>query len=295
MSFKNNFNTEASGGDFWDGGVLEVSINGGSYTDILAAGGGFTSGGYTGLLYSGGDDNNPLAGRMAWSGDLAGYIDTVVNLGPSVVGQTIVLRFRMGTDATATGPGWNIDDISLTGTCPVDFAPTVTTQPVTGIGTAAATGNGNVTDLGNPDPTEHGVVWSTFANPTTADNLTTDGAVVATGPFVSAYHRSCLRHALSRSRAYATNTTRTVYGDDVEFDSDTVLSVTGPASITYLTPTITGVWRPQRRFALVCPGKRRLHGGFRRRPYHDHRRKRQPLRGKRNKGCRRCLCLADLG
>ena len=53
MSFRNNFNTEFSGGVYWDGGVLEVSspnINGGTFTDITdpAVGGSFVSGGYTG-------------------------------------------------------------------------------------------------------------------------------------------------------------------------------------------------------------------------------------------------------
>lgn len=40
-------------------------------------------------------------------------------------------------------------------------APTVTTQAVSSIGTTTATGNGTITDLGIPDPTEHGVVWNT--------------------------------------------------------------------------------------------------------------------------------------
>src|SRR5207244_8377908 len=46
LSFRNNFDTEFSGGVFWDGGVLEVSspnINGGTFTDITdaAVGGNF--------------------------------------------------------------------------------------------------------------------------------------------------------------------------------------------------------------------------------------------------------------
>ncbi len=41
--------------------------------------------------------------------------------------------------------------------------PTVTTQAVTNITTTTATGNGNITRLGVPNPTQHGVVWSTSA------------------------------------------------------------------------------------------------------------------------------------
>src|SRR5262249_1055494 len=46
VSFKNAFNTESG----FDGGVLEISINGGPFQDILAVGGTFASGGYTGTL-----------------------------------------------------------------------------------------------------------------------------------------------------------------------------------------------------------------------------------------------------
>ena len=124
LSFRNNFNTEMSGGVFWDGCVLEVSspnINGGAFTDITnpAVGGSFVSGGYTGVIST--SDTNPLAGRMAWSGDSGGYINTVVNLGPMVNGRTIKLRFRMGTDSVRGAPGWRID--TLVGTALVPVAP----------------------------------------------------------------------------------------------------------------------------------------------------------------------------
>ncbi len=38
-------------------------------------------------------------------------------------------------------------------------APAVSTQAVTLIGTTTATGNGTVTSLGIPNPTQHGVAW----------------------------------------------------------------------------------------------------------------------------------------
>ena len=53
LTFRNNFNTEMSGGIFWDGYVLEVSapnISNGDFLDITDSriGGSFVSGGYTG-------------------------------------------------------------------------------------------------------------------------------------------------------------------------------------------------------------------------------------------------------
>ena len=56
---------------------------------------------------------------MAWSGDSGGYINTVINLGPNLAGQTITLRFRMGSDEALARPGVHIDGISITNaTCP---------------------------------------------------------------------------------------------------------------------------------------------------------------------------------
>ena len=125
LSFRNYFNTEHDPPPmevFWDGGVLEVSspnINMGDFTDVTdpSVGGSIPTGGYTGEIS--GIANNPLAGRMAWSGDSGGYINTVVNLGPNVNGQTIKLRFRMGTDEAAARPGWHVDTLSFVGaSCP---------------------------------------------------------------------------------------------------------------------------------------------------------------------------------
>jgi len=122
ISFRNNFNTEHDPPPaevFWDGYVLEVSINGGAFDDVITgpAGGTFVSGPYTGEID--GTANNPLAGRMAWSGNSGGYINTVINLSPSLNGQTIKLRFRMGTDEAVAQPGVRVDGLVVTGgSCP---------------------------------------------------------------------------------------------------------------------------------------------------------------------------------
>ena len=121
LSFRNNFNTEHDPPPaevFWDGYVLEVSTDGGgTYNDIIDAGGVFVSGPYTGEID--GTAGNPLAGRMAWSGNSGGYIDTVINLPASFNSQTIKLRFRMGTDEAVGAPGVRIDNFSVAGgSCP---------------------------------------------------------------------------------------------------------------------------------------------------------------------------------
>jgi hypothetical protein len=122
MSFRNKFDTEMSGGIFWDGYVLELSspnISGGDFLDFTDPhiGGSCVTGCYTGIID--GTANNPLAGRMAWSGNSGGYIETVINLGSNLAGQTVTLRFRMGTDGAVGAKGVRIDDILITGAvCP---------------------------------------------------------------------------------------------------------------------------------------------------------------------------------
>jgi hypothetical protein len=106
LTFRHSHNTEAS----YDGGVLEISINGGSFQDILAAGGSFPAGGYSGRLIG----SNPLSNREAWTGTSNGYITTIVNLPAAAAGQNIRLRWRMTSDNSVSATGWWIDTVLLT-------------------------------------------------------------------------------------------------------------------------------------------------------------------------------------
>ena len=79
LTFQHNFNLEASGEDpnlGFDGGVLEISTDGGNtFRDILVAGGSFAMGGYNRTIST--DRGSPIAGRQAWSGNSQGFITTV--------------------------------------------------------------------------------------------------------------------------------------------------------------------------------------------------------------------------
>jgi subtilisin-like proprotein convertase family protein len=108
LTFRNNYILETN----FDGGVLEISIGGGAFTDIITAGGSFVSGGYNGTISTA--FQNPIGGRQAWTGNSGGYIITTVNLPAAATGQNIVLRWRMGSDNSVAGTGWRIDDIQLT-------------------------------------------------------------------------------------------------------------------------------------------------------------------------------------
>ena len=109
LSFWHSFNTE----DGWDGGVVEISTNGGAtWIDL---GPNMTQNGYNGGL--GTSPNNPIGGRAAFTGLNAAFIQTIVSLAP-YAGQSVKIRFRFGSDNNTAGPtnptGWWVDDITLT-------------------------------------------------------------------------------------------------------------------------------------------------------------------------------------
>jgi hypothetical protein len=120
LTFRHNFNLEASDMDptlGFDGGVLELSTDGGNtFRDILAAGGSFVAGGYNRTI--GTDRGNPIAGRQAWSGNSNGFITTVIDL-PIVSPPGFTLRWRMASDTSGTSEGWRVDTINVVGCAPI--------------------------------------------------------------------------------------------------------------------------------------------------------------------------------
>ena len=110
IRLQHRWNTESG----YDGGVLEISVDGGAYADVLEAGGSFAAGGYTAALGSG--SQNPLGGRQAWSGPQnADYTQTRVMLPAALAGRTVQLRFRLGSDSSVTVDNavWRIDTLQL--------------------------------------------------------------------------------------------------------------------------------------------------------------------------------------
>jgi hypothetical protein len=104
LTFRHYYNTESS----WDGGVLEIKIGNGAFTDILTAGGSFVTGGYNRTLNSSG---NPLAGRQAWSGNSGGFVTTTVKLPAAAAGQNVQFKWRCGSDDSVSGAGWYVDSV----------------------------------------------------------------------------------------------------------------------------------------------------------------------------------------
>ena len=123
LTFEHNFNLEASDVDpnvGFDGGVLEMSFDGGNtFQDILAVGGSFSIGGYNRTIST--DRGSPIAGRHAWSGNSGGFICTVVHLPFLPPGGTF--RWRMASDNSGSGEGWRVDTVTISLCAPVPCQP----------------------------------------------------------------------------------------------------------------------------------------------------------------------------
>ncbi len=161
----------------YDGGVLEIAIGGGSYTDIVAAGGAFVSGGYNTTLS--GDFSNPLAGRQAWSGNSGAFATTVVNLPATAAGQSIQLRWRCAsgnTPGSVTSSGtlayWNFDGSTPQ---PTVVMTNISASPV------STSNTGSIQYFGGNPSTGQAIATSGFPNTTTNTSCFTFSLVVTNG------------------------------------------------------------------------------------------------------------------
>jgi hypothetical protein len=116
---------------YYDGGVVEVSNNNGaSWTDVANLG---AAPGYNGTLEVG--TGNPIAGRNAYTRRNGAWPNTnnvTLSFGNQFAGQTIKIRFRIGTDfavRTAGTQGWSIDSVAVTGITNFPFH-TITPDPL---------------------------------------------------------------------------------------------------------------------------------------------------------------------
>ncbi len=91
----------------YDGGVVEVSTNGTTWTDLGSAS---TQNGYNATISS--SFGSAIAGRQAFTGGIASYIQTVIPL-TAYAGKSIYVRFRVASDSSVGATGWYVDDIAI--------------------------------------------------------------------------------------------------------------------------------------------------------------------------------------
>jgi hypothetical protein len=158
VTFRHNFNLEASDQDpnlGFDGGVLEVSVDGGNTFQYVPPES-FLKGGYNRTIST--DRGSPIAGLQAWSGNSEGFITSVVEL--AVGDLDVRLRWRMASDNKGSGEGWRVDTVTVFGchgppcTATPTAPPTATPTPsVTPTPPVTVTPTATVTPT--PTPTPH--------------------------------------------------------------------------------------------------------------------------------------------
>lgn len=114
LTFWHWIEAEASGAypdSAYDGGVVEISYNGGPWTVLPMPG-------YTHHIRSEAGGGNPYTGPFnpgtpVFSGSSGGWVEQTADL--SAYAGDIQLRFRFGSDGGGADEGWYIDDVRLTG------------------------------------------------------------------------------------------------------------------------------------------------------------------------------------
>ncbi|MCC6476705.1 carboxypeptidase regulatory-like domain-containing protein [bacterium] len=88
----------------YDGGILEISVNGGAFTRIN------TVPGYNKTVRA--STTGPISGQPCWSGTITTWTQQTANLS-AYAGSNIQLRFRFGTDNSVLAEGWYVDDVQV--------------------------------------------------------------------------------------------------------------------------------------------------------------------------------------
>ncbi|WP_154224664.1 fibronectin type III domain-containing protein [Marinicella rhabdoformis] len=116
LSFYHKYEFESG----FDGAVLEITVDGGAnWSDLSSQ---FTQGSYDQALST--SWGHPFGGRQAWTGDQTTFTQVTVDLS-SFAGNSVKVRWRLGTDVSIGAGDWLIDDISVNnigvaGVCGID-------------------------------------------------------------------------------------------------------------------------------------------------------------------------------
>jgi len=87
----------------YDGGNVAISTNNGNSWSLI----------YPTTNYNG-NSLNGLSGDQGWTGNSGGWQTATFNLS-QYAGQTVIFRFRFGSDGSTSGSGWFIDDFKISG------------------------------------------------------------------------------------------------------------------------------------------------------------------------------------
>lgn len=170
-----------------------------------------------------------LATKTTDGSGTGNFSSAIANLIPS----TNYYARAYATNSVGTGYG---NEITFTTGAVV--LPTLTTTTVSGITTNAAVSGGSITNDGGGAITARGVVWSTTQNPTiTLTTKTSDGT--GTGSFTSNL-TNLTQNTTYYTRAYATNSAGTVYGNQISFTTQNLIAQY-PSGTVFCNNVVTAI------------------------------------------------------
>jgi len=186
-----------------------------------------------------GDNSGSVAGNCFWNSSInpVGYDNNSGTF--SAVGKTTA---QMQTASTFSGAGWSASTWSMIDNIYPALAaflkaPTITTQPVSSISSATATGNGTISDLGYPASiASYGVCWNTTGTPLMTDNKNDNGVSSATGAFTAGL-TGLVPNTAYFVRAFAMNNAVATYGPQVTFTTTAIAPAVSSVSATGITGT----------------------------------------------------------
>jgi hypothetical protein len=108
LTFWHYMDAEIYGGNppyTWDGGIVEISTDGGASWDLITP-----SGGYPHLIWD--NSASPFPGDTPCYGSTSGWEEATFDL--SAYTGSAIIRFQFGSDGYVTEEGWYIDDLEVT-------------------------------------------------------------------------------------------------------------------------------------------------------------------------------------
>jgi bacillolysin len=237
LTFKHSFEFESSNyisttAEFYDGGVLEYSIN--NSTTWTDAGSLITTNGYNGTVTATGtapgvSSTNILKTRQAFVSASSGYISSKVDLS-TLAGSPVRFRFRIGTDSAGDNYGWYIDDVRLY-KC-LDDTTTAKTTAVGGDHSCTITNDGNAWCWGRNRFGQLGD--NSVSAKSTRASLVTKPSLTGFTSIATSNSHTCARASDGSAWCWGDNSSGQL-GDGTTTDSSGAVQVTTDSSGTFLT------------------------------------------------------------
>ena len=212
FEFEVPFDT-GNGTIYFDGGRIEVSVDGGGWQDAVAFGASFTQGnGYNGASLAF-NPNNPPQAFVDTNGNLESM---ALSFGNLLAGHDAQIRFRIEADESVGAFGWLVDNLMFTGASAPIFSTPVTedgacvnTTPVVSAGSDASANEGTTVNLTGTATDRNGgtltYAWTRVSGPAVTINNAATLTPNFVAPEVSTTTPLTLRLTVSDGSAQATD------------------------------------------------------------------------------------------